>query len=76
MDPYTVLANHYAKSTLPGLAHSALPNAPQQPYVERRPLFRAIIAALRRRDPIASRRRESPAAPRRAGTLRGVNPGG
>ncbi len=49
MDPYAVLADRYAKSTLPDLAHSALPGAPQQPYVERRKPIHQLIAALRRR---------------------------
>ena len=77
MDHYAVLADRYATSTLPDLAHSALPHAPQQPYVERRSLVRFLVAAIsRRRAAGTTRRRESAAAVRPAGTLRGVSSGG
>jgi hypothetical protein len=36
MDPFAVLAARYAQSTLPDLAHSALPGAPRQPFTQRR----------------------------------------
>jgi hypothetical protein len=45
MDTYLVLANHYAQSTLPDLAFSALPGAPMQPL---RPARRNILIALAR----------------------------
>jgi hypothetical protein len=48
MDPYSVLADRYARATLPDLAHSALPAAPQQPFVERRGLLPWLRALLRR----------------------------
>ena len=73
MDPFAVLANRYAASK-PGLGHSALPDAPQQPYVERRRWVRHIAVSVGRRVRIPRRRpARSPACP--AGTLRGVNPG-
>jgi hypothetical protein len=53
MDVFVVLADHYGSSTRSGdLAHSALPNAPQRPYVERKPSrhrLRALVARLRHR---------------------------
>jgi hypothetical protein len=49
MDPYIILADRYATSTLPDLAHSALPGAPQRPHVERRRLVGSLLAVLRRR---------------------------
>jgi len=77
MDPYTVLADRYATSTLPDLGHSALPNAPQQPYVERRRWVQTVFAAARRRPaPGIDRRRGSTAPACPTGTLRGVNSGG
>ena len=35
MPPYFVMAQVYAKGTLPDLAHSALPGAPVQPVGEK-----------------------------------------
>lgn len=49
MNPYIVLADQYARSTLPDLAHSALPGAPQQPYAERRRFRQGLLASWRRR---------------------------
>ena len=48
MDPFAVLATRYAKSTLPRVAHSALPDAPTQPFHPRR-RRRAVFGAGRRR---------------------------
>jgi hypothetical protein len=77
MDHYAVLADRYATSTLPDLAHSALPHAPQQPYVERQRLIRSLVAAIsRRRAQGTARHRESTAPVRPASTLRGVSSGG
>jgi hypothetical protein len=47
MDPFAVLATRYAKSTLPRVAHSALPDAPTQPFHPRR-RRRAVLGAGRR----------------------------
>jgi hypothetical protein len=55
MDPYSVLADHYARSTLPDLAHSALPTAPRQPLVERRGLLPWLRAVLHRRSGLRRR---------------------
>ncbi len=49
MDPYAVLANQYAKSATRDLGHSALPNAPVQPYVDRRRRVRRAVAWFRTR---------------------------
>lgn len=74
MDSYAVLANQYAQSK-PGLGHSALPNAPRLPYVERRRWVRHIAVSVRRLVRIPRRQPvRSPGCP--AGTLRGVNSGG
>ena len=48
MDPYTVLAARYARSALPRVAHSALPDAPTQPFHPRR-RWRAALSSGRRR---------------------------
>ena len=48
MDPFGVIATRYAESTLPRVAHSALPDAPTQPFHPRRRL-RDVIRAGRRR---------------------------
>lgn len=74
MEPFAVLVNNYA-TTKPGLGHSALPDAPQLPYVERRRWGRTYAFTFRIRVPIPRRRPvRSSACP--AGTLRGVNSGG
>jgi hypothetical protein len=36
MESFAVLATRYAKSSLPRVAHSALPDAPTQPFHPRR----------------------------------------
>lgn len=73
MDPFAVLAKQYSNSK-PGLGHSALPDAPQLPYVERRRLVRPIASAIRRRLHVP--RRQPVRAPARpTSTLRGVNSG-
>ncbi len=41
-----VLADLYAKSSLPGGVHSALPGAPVQPHRSRRRLLRRSLARL------------------------------
>jgi hypothetical protein len=46
MDAFFVLAKQ-AQSTLNDVAHSALPNAPQLPYVERRHRMRRLVASVR-----------------------------
>lgn len=47
MSPFFVLADHYARQALSGYAHSALPNAPVLPYVERPRRIRRLAGALR-----------------------------
>lgn len=56
MEPFIVIADRYAKNTLADLAHSALPGAPQQPYVERRRRWRWIVDGWRRRPTAAAGR--------------------
>jgi hypothetical protein len=46
MPPSFMLAQLYAQSSLSRLAHSALPGAPVQPYVERRRAIRSWPGAL------------------------------
>jgi hypothetical protein len=48
MDPFGVIATRYAESTLPRRAHSALPDAPTQPFHPRR-RWRDVLGARRRR---------------------------
>lgn len=48
MDPFTVLATRYARSALPRVAHSALPDAPTQPFHPRR-RWRAMLGNGTRR---------------------------
>jgi hypothetical protein len=48
MDPFGVIATRYAESTLPRVAHSALPDAPTQPFHPRR-RWRGVLRAGRRR---------------------------
>lgn len=48
MDPHVVLAEHYMRSSLPDdLAHSALPDAPVQPYAPKRQTLRRWLTRLR-----------------------------
>ena len=49
MDPFVVLADHHVRSSSSDIGRSALPHAPQQPYVERRRWLRNLLAAARRR---------------------------
>jgi hypothetical protein len=58
MPPFFVLAHRYAQASLPDLAHSALPGAPVQPYVERRRRLRRLLVAVRARSAAPARRRE------------------
>jgi len=47
MESFFNLANHFAQGSLHGLASSALPNAPVQPYAEPRRRTRTWLAVLR-----------------------------
>lgn len=58
MPPLFVLAQLYAQASLPGLAHSAVPGAPVQPYVDRRRRLRRLLVAVRTRSTAAARRGE------------------
>jgi hypothetical protein len=47
MESFFALADHYSRTSLHTVAHSALPLAPVQPYVEPRRPIRRIITTLR-----------------------------
>ena len=48
MESFYAVADLYSKNTRRGVAHSALPNAPVQPYTEPRHRLRRIVATLPR----------------------------
>jgi hypothetical protein len=48
MEPIHVIANMYSMRALHGVAHSALPDAPVQPYVAPRRRIRQVLASIRR----------------------------
>ena len=47
MEPFFNLANHFAQNSLHGVATSALPNAPVQPYTAPRRRTRKLLAVVR-----------------------------
>jgi hypothetical protein len=47
MDPLFMLADQHSKAALPGVAYSALPDAPVLPYVPRRHRMRRLAATIR-----------------------------
>ncbi|MEO8265666.1 MAG: hypothetical protein ABI706_09175 [Ilumatobacteraceae bacterium] len=48
MEPFYAVAEMYAKRNVHGLAYSALPNAPAQPYTEPRHRLRRVATMLHR----------------------------
>lgn len=48
MDPFMTVADVFSRGSLHGLANSALPDAPVQPYAEPRHRMRRVAAYLRR----------------------------
>src|SRR3954470_8081079 len=46
MESFATIGNMYAKSTLHKVAHSALPDAPVQPYVEPRRRLRRLTGTI------------------------------
>jgi hypothetical protein len=67
LPPHGVLADMYAQRALHRTAYSALPDAPVQPYVERRRTLRrigtAIASTFRRVPPLRVTRRHAECAP-------------
>jgi hypothetical protein len=47
MESFFNLANHFAQGSLHGVASSALPNAPVQPYTAPRHRTRKLLAVVR-----------------------------
>ena len=47
MESFFNLANHFAQGSLHGVASSALPNAPVQPYTASRRRTRKLLAVVR-----------------------------
>ncbi|MEP7112904.1 MAG: hypothetical protein ABI862_06535 [Ilumatobacteraceae bacterium] len=48
MEPFHAIADLYSKRSLHGVAYSALPDAPVQPYVEPRRRLRRMVASIHR----------------------------
>jgi hypothetical protein len=48
MEPFHAIADLYSKTSLHGVAYSALPDAPVQPYVEPRRRIRRVLTSIHR----------------------------
>ena len=61
MEPFFTVADMFARNGLHARANSALPNAPVQPYIERRTRKRRAVAFVRHsiRRPVLDLRRAS-----------------